>query len=343
MTPRVAEHSEVSGAADSAESIGIGGGNIGDSESGCTDIATFFAFLVEAGGYPAGSLEAEHFPGPTDNVTMPVIAAWYVRHGIPTTGPIIEALEAFGRSRRNMRVNIPDLMNVGWPDEPQSVCMAMAINPASIPTWATLQCSLTVTPPPAPVHAAPVVARVAMGNTVDGLASSIHTPAMELDDNAPSSGYKQHLRCSHHQRSVGTGGPAGVPFTGLAAGDSNTGCPKGGECKEADSLGAVHLSVADQIDGHLITHQPVCNVLSYQYRDWTSLLPVHLETLLITPYKGAVRAQDGARGGGGGVKCMKWPFGPVGCTVIFGHALNRRGGGGVILLFAMVTSNIVFP
>ncbi|KAJ7665831.1 hypothetical protein DFH06DRAFT_1322984 [Mycena polygramma] len=149
-------------------------------------IPGFFAFLVEAGGYPAGSLEAEHFAGPTDNVTMPVIAAWYVRHGIPTTGPVIEALEAFGRSRRNMRVNIPDLMNVGWPDEPQSVRMAMAVNPASIPTWAML-CSPTVTPPPAPVHAAPVVARVATGNTVDGLASSIHAPAMELDDNAPSS------------------------------------------------------------------------------------------------------------------------------------------------------------
>ncbi|KAJ7666800.1 hypothetical protein DFH06DRAFT_1384222 [Mycena polygramma] len=41
MTPRVAEHSEGLGAAESADSagmIGIGGGNAGDGESGCTDI-----------------------------------------------------------------------------------------------------------------------------------------------------------------------------------------------------------------------------------------------------------------------------------------------------------------
>ncbi|KAJ7635952.1 hypothetical protein DFH06DRAFT_1139032 [Mycena polygramma] len=41
MTPRVAEHSEDLGAAESADSagsIGIGGGNAGDGESGCTDI-----------------------------------------------------------------------------------------------------------------------------------------------------------------------------------------------------------------------------------------------------------------------------------------------------------------
>ncbi|KAJ7661875.1 hypothetical protein DFH06DRAFT_1129059, partial [Mycena polygramma] len=41
MTPRVAENSEGLGAAESAESaglIGIGGGIVGDGESGCTDI-----------------------------------------------------------------------------------------------------------------------------------------------------------------------------------------------------------------------------------------------------------------------------------------------------------------
>ncbi|KAJ6517367.1 hypothetical protein C8R47DRAFT_1063056 [Mycena vitilis] len=149
-------------------------------------IPGFYEYIVRVGGYPPASLDAEHFPGPTNNTTIPVVAAWLVRHGIPTTGVAIATLEAFGRSCRNARANIADLDNVGWADDPRSVARAMAVDVASIPSWVELRATMAATP----AHAATVVDSTAATGVSpqgagDGLESSIHAPGMELDDVVP--------------------------------------------------------------------------------------------------------------------------------------------------------------
>ncbi|KAJ7602239.1 hypothetical protein DFH06DRAFT_1351521 [Mycena polygramma] len=94
-------------------------------------IPGLYRHLIMQGGYPPGLEPMAHFQGLTDNVTMPYIAAWFVRHGVPTTGLVLEQMEVFARSRRNARANIRDLNQVGWEDEPRSVASAMAADVAS--------------------------------------------------------------------------------------------------------------------------------------------------------------------------------------------------------------------
>ncbi|KAJ7747403.1 hypothetical protein DFH07DRAFT_776008 [Mycena maculata] len=101
-------------------------------------IPGYYAHLVVAGGYPPASLPLQHYPYLTDNFTMPLAAAWLIRHGIPVSGPAITALESFARSRRNVRNNIVDLNNVGWSDTPCSLAAALE-DSTPIPAWAELQ------------------------------------------------------------------------------------------------------------------------------------------------------------------------------------------------------------
>ncbi|KAJ7812113.1 hypothetical protein B0H13DRAFT_2383420 [Mycena leptocephala] len=138
-------------------------------------IPGLYAHIVAVGEYPAASLPRQHYPFLTDNITMPLVAAWMIQHGIATSGPHIEALEAFARSRRNMRNNIDDLSNVGWADEPRSMAHAMAADPSSIPAWADLHHAPSVRDPDAVQNP---------GNAVpgpSGLSVSLHAPAMEVD------------------------------------------------------------------------------------------------------------------------------------------------------------------
>ncbi|KAJ6477095.1 hypothetical protein C8R47DRAFT_1075420 [Mycena vitilis] len=140
-------------------------------------IPGLYHHLVTHGGYPPASDPMAHFQGLTDNITMPYIAAWFVRHGVPTTGPIVEQMEAFARSRRNARANIPDLNQVGWEDEPRSVASAMAADTASIPPWSVVS---HVAPPRPSGPSRPNAVTAPTQVTTQGLSSSMHAP-MEVE------------------------------------------------------------------------------------------------------------------------------------------------------------------
>ncbi|KAJ7669211.1 hypothetical protein DFH06DRAFT_1321241 [Mycena polygramma] len=137
-------------------------------------IPGLFHHIVTQGGYPPGSEDMAHFGGLTDNITMPYVAAHVVRHGIPTTGPIIEQMEAFARSRRNMRAGIPDLNQVGWEDEPRSVRSAMSADVASIPSWAIVS-GPSSSRPPGPSRPNPVTLPPPSTQAV-GIHASMHAP-----------------------------------------------------------------------------------------------------------------------------------------------------------------------
>jgi hypothetical protein len=140
-------------------------------------IPGLYAHIITVGGYPEASLPMAHYPYLTDNITMPLVAAWLVQHGIPTAGTAPSALEEYARSRRNMHASIEDLSNVGWADEPRSAMSAFAVDHASIPSWAAL------------CHAPSIRAPDAVRNpgTVppaqDGITASIHAAAMDVDTN----------------------------------------------------------------------------------------------------------------------------------------------------------------
>jgi hypothetical protein len=137
-------------------------------------IPGLYTHIVTVGGYPTASLPIQHYPYLTDNITMPLVAAWLVQHGMPLTGTATTAMEDFARSRRNIRASIEDLSNVGWADEPRSVGSTMAVDRASIPAWtdlyhAPLRGAVTA---PQPLITTPAIT---------GVAASMHAPSMDVD------------------------------------------------------------------------------------------------------------------------------------------------------------------
>jgi hypothetical protein len=140
-------------------------------------IPGLYAHIVAIGGYPAASLPMAHYPYLTDNITMPLVAAWLVQHGVPTTGTVPSVMEDFARSRRNIRASIEDLSNVGWADEPRSVASAFGVDVATIPSWAALYHAPSVRVPDAVQNpGAPALAN-------NGVSASMHAPDMDIDTN----------------------------------------------------------------------------------------------------------------------------------------------------------------
>ncbi|KAJ7718172.1 hypothetical protein B0H16DRAFT_1475743 [Mycena metata] len=112
-------------------------------------IPGLYTHIVCVGDYPTESAPLEHYPGPTANITMPYVAAWMALHGVHTTGPVIDSLEALGRLQRNMHSNITDLDNVGWAETLRNAAEAMQLDSSMIPRWVDIQ----FTPrQPAPTH-----------------------------------------------------------------------------------------------------------------------------------------------------------------------------------------------
>ncbi|KAJ7110267.1 hypothetical protein C8R43DRAFT_1139417 [Mycena crocata] len=133
-------------------------------------IPGLYAHIVNVGGYPFAELPMEHYPGPTNNVTMPDVAAWMVQHGIAPTSNAVLYMEEFARARRNMRANIENLNAVGWPEEPRNVASAMAADPNSIPSWVEMLRSRGV-----------AAAMLAAPAPPAGISASMHAPEMEVD------------------------------------------------------------------------------------------------------------------------------------------------------------------
>jgi hypothetical protein len=126
-----------------------------------------FAHIVRIGGYPSALLPMEHYPYLTDNITLPLVAAWFVQHGIIPESNDVSILEDFARVRRNVQASITDLDNERWEDEPRGHS-AMAMNSSEIPAWTAIH------------HAPrPTAAAAAVTSASDGINASMHAPLME--------------------------------------------------------------------------------------------------------------------------------------------------------------------
>ncbi|KAJ7724611.1 hypothetical protein DFH07DRAFT_783237 [Mycena maculata] len=136
-------------------------------------IAELFAHIVHVGGYPAGTLPLEHFPGPTDNITLDMIAAWYVQHGIHPGSTDTAYLEAFSRARRNMSAGIADMGNTQWSTEPRSYSEAVQVH---VPSWVEVQTAFVAITHPA------VSDPLARGA---GLEASMHMPMEAVEGTVP--------------------------------------------------------------------------------------------------------------------------------------------------------------
>ncbi|KAJ7684898.1 hypothetical protein DFH06DRAFT_1313280 [Mycena polygramma] len=125
-------------------------------------IRGLFAHMVQVGGYPFARLAVEHYGYLTDNITMALIAAWFVQHGLEPGSDDVTVLEDFARVRRNMQAKFTDLDNEVWHDEPYDAS-ALKMPEDQIPKWAD-------------VHHAPIAPDTGM----DGLQGSVHAPMEDV-------------------------------------------------------------------------------------------------------------------------------------------------------------------
>ncbi|KAJ7503846.1 hypothetical protein B0H11DRAFT_1906249 [Mycena galericulata] len=123
-------------------------------------IRGLFAHVVRIGGYPQAALPMEHYGYATDNITLELVAAWFVQHGIWLGSDDVAILEDFARVRRNILAGITDLSNREWADEPRNAC---ALERTNITAWADIH----------HIPIPPVVAPAA------GLEASVHAVTME--------------------------------------------------------------------------------------------------------------------------------------------------------------------
>ncbi|KAJ7451019.1 hypothetical protein FB451DRAFT_1409925 [Mycena latifolia] len=105
-------------------------------------IRRLFARIVSLGGYPSASLHMAHYPYLMDNITMALVAAWFVQHGIVPGMQDVAILESFTRVHRNMAVHITNLANMEWPDALQNIGAVQALAEADVPCWADLRHAL---------------------------------------------------------------------------------------------------------------------------------------------------------------------------------------------------------
>ncbi|KAJ7606448.1 hypothetical protein DFH06DRAFT_1347982 [Mycena polygramma] len=98
-----------------------------------------FAHIVSVGGYPTASLSISHYRSLTDNITIFLIAAWYVQHGIVPGSPDVLALEEFARSCRNMMAGNTDITNEVWPVDEMDAVATLGYDATCIPSWTAFQ------------------------------------------------------------------------------------------------------------------------------------------------------------------------------------------------------------
>ncbi|KAJ7199513.1 hypothetical protein B0H12DRAFT_1081390 [Mycena haematopus] len=124
---------------------------------GLFSIRGLFAHIVQLGAYEHASLPMAHYPYPTDNITIFLVAGWFIQHGISPDAPATPILEAFARARRNMQSGIADLENEAWVNEPTQAS-TMSLTSEQVPHWTQLA--------HAPRH----------GTPTSGITASIHAP-----------------------------------------------------------------------------------------------------------------------------------------------------------------------
>ncbi|KAJ7484151.1 hypothetical protein FB451DRAFT_1363738 [Mycena latifolia] len=147
-------------------------------------IRGLFDRIISLGGYPAASLPMAHYPYLTDNVTMPLVAAWFIQHGIVPASQDVAILESFARVRRNMAAHIINLSNAEWTDMPRNGDAVAALTSAEVPRWADLHhAPLADTATPVPTVTTTVDASI---SGLGGLSASVHAPMlMEVELTPP--------------------------------------------------------------------------------------------------------------------------------------------------------------
>ncbi|KAJ7260973.1 hypothetical protein B0H12DRAFT_1069650 [Mycena haematopus] len=130
---------------------------------GLFSIRGLFAHIVRLGAYERAALPMNHYPYPTDNITIFLVAGWFVQHGIDPDTSATGILEEFARARRNMQNSIDDLENEIWMDElrPETT---LSMSRDHIPQWTQLV--------HAPLNALPTLPT--------GLTASIHAPMEDV-------------------------------------------------------------------------------------------------------------------------------------------------------------------
>jgi hypothetical protein len=79
----------------------------------------------------------QHYLYLTDNITLWLVATWFIQRGISPNSPEVATLEDFARARCNMQLGITDLMNDEWEQEPRNVRIMDTIA-SQIPLWTDL-------------------------------------------------------------------------------------------------------------------------------------------------------------------------------------------------------------
>ncbi|KAJ7032400.1 hypothetical protein C8F04DRAFT_1185041 [Mycena alexandri] len=73
-----------------------------------------YEIILRVGEYPLADKPLEHYPYPTDNITIFLVAAWYAQHGIVPDSTDVGYLEEYARTRRNVTSGLTDLTNSVW-------------------------------------------------------------------------------------------------------------------------------------------------------------------------------------------------------------------------------------
>ncbi|KAJ7235139.1 hypothetical protein B0H12DRAFT_1238820 [Mycena haematopus] len=132
---------------------------------GLFSIRGLYAHIARLGHFEQASHAMAHYPYPTDNITMFLVAAWFIQHGIAPESAAVHILEDFARVRRNMQNSIESLENEMWADDPRDA-RVLAMTSDDIPQWTELH------------HAPPIVLPTASTST--GLTASMHAPMEDV-------------------------------------------------------------------------------------------------------------------------------------------------------------------
>ncbi|KAJ7031077.1 hypothetical protein C8F04DRAFT_1186134 [Mycena alexandri] len=138
-----------------------------------------YEHILRLGEYPLTALPIAHYPYPTDNITIFLVAAWYAQHGIIPGSRDVNYLEDYARARRNVTAGIADLANGDWAADAINAT-ALQLTAAQVPHWSVLQHA-----PGEPagidasMHAQPM-------DGVEGNGDVQTTPPLDTDPDAPT-------------------------------------------------------------------------------------------------------------------------------------------------------------
>ncbi|KAJ7086048.1 hypothetical protein B0H15DRAFT_801693 [Mycena belliarum] len=138
-------------------------------------IRGLFAQIVMIGGYPFASLPMSHYPYLTDNITLALVAAWFVQHGIAPGSDAVTMLESWAKVRRNIGAHVTELDNEEWAEAPGSAAFMESLSREDVPLWADLH--------HAPLRPTAPSSVIAAG----GLDTSIHAPMEGVATTTPPS------------------------------------------------------------------------------------------------------------------------------------------------------------